>query len=399
MKLINLFLASLAACTFVSCSNDDDPSAGPQEMDAYISIAAVPQSLTKAETPGQGKENDVKKLTALVFKEDGSYYMRKDVTSDSPEENLTEITDIKVKVARPQNGVTSPTTFSVYLLANCDITDTELASLGSIDNLANLKLKDISNYQTIEEDVLPMHSERLTVGGLTPFESGGQEIKNWYVRDNASSTIESEGKEVKLYRSISRIDLIELNSKFNSTLTDASFKVKKIYLANVRNVAGVLGDEYAGEGAAYYRGAPESFDVIQKLIDNTPEGYKFDIMTFSKEYNNVELNNENKNQFTNFKSYIYANTSKGEGSYQTRLIIEGEYSAFGLTPVTKYFHIPLLDKNTGENVESNKWYQITATITGEGSDRPDEILDNAYISFEVSVAPWIDVKQDEDDSN
>ena len=41
MKLSNLFLASLAICTMASCSKDEDGPSVPQEMDAYLSIAAT----------------------------------------------------------------------------------------------------------------------------------------------------------------------------------------------------------------------------------------------------------------------------------------------------------------------------------------------------------------------
>lgn len=399
MKLINLFLASLVACSLVSCSNDDEPK-GPEEMDAYISIAAAPQTLTKAEgtQEGQGKENTVQKLTALIFKADGSYYMRSDVVAKS-DESVTEIKDIKVKVASPQIGTTSTTSFGVYLLANCEIADADLVGL-NINDIDNLKLKDIENYQTIEEVALPMHSAKLTVGGLTPYNSGDTPVNNWYVSDNSSTTTEGNGAKVSLYRSISRVDLVELNADFSKSSGSPSFKVKKIYLANVRNTATVVGNEYTGEGALYYRGAPETFDVIQELIDPTREGYKPALKTLIKDYGEgVILNDQNKGEFSDFKSYIYANAAAEKGSYQTRLIIEGEYSAFGLDPVTKYFHIQLKDDAANANVESNKWFKISATITGEGSDKPDEILSNANISFKITVEPWVVVEQKEDDTN
>lgn len=245
MKLINLFLASLVACSLVSCSNDDEPK-GPEEMDAYISIAAAPQTLTKAEgtQEGQGKENTVQKLTALIFKADGSYYMRSDVVAKS-DESVTEIKDIKVKVASPQIGTTSTTSFGVYLLANCEIADADLVGL-NINDIDNLKLKDIENYQTIEEVALPMHSAKLTVGGLTPYNSGDTPVNNWYVSDNSSTTTEGNGAKVSLYRSISRVDLVELNADFSKSSGSPSFKVKKIYLANVRNTATVVGNEIYG---------------------------------------------------------------------------------------------------------------------------------------------------------
>ena len=51
------------------------------------------------------------------------------------------------------------------------------------------------------------------------------------------------------------------------------------------------------------------------------------------------------------------------------------------------------------NVASNKFFKVSATITGEGSPNPDEILENACINFSIEVAPWNVVEQTEDDTN
>ncbi len=48
---------------------------------------------------------------------------------------------------------------------------------------------------------------------------------------------------------------------------------------------------------------------------------------------------------------------------------------------------------------SNKFFKVIATITGEGSPNPDEILENACINFSIEVAPWEVIEQTEDDTN
>ena len=91
---------------------------------------------------------------------------------------------------------------------------------------------------------------------------------------------------------------------------------------------------------------------------------------------------------------------QGEGgAYQTRLIIAGNYYDGNQNKGTRYFHIPLKLVNPAGNVASNKFFKITATITGEGSPNPDEILENACINFNIEVADWEVVNQTEEDTN
>ena len=118
-----------------------------------------------------------------------------------------------------------------------------------------------------------------------------------------------------------------------------------------------------------------------------------------------------------FDKYINANspesimgipfTANGDGSYskeeggayQTRLIIAGNYYDGNQSKGTRYFHIPLKLVGDAGNVASNKFFKVSATITGEGSPNPDEILENACINFSIEVAPWNVVEQTEDDTN
>ena len=83
----------------------------------------------------------------------------------------------------------------------------------------------------------------------------------------------------------------------------------------------------------------------------------------------------------------------------TRLLITGTLKDNGRDLGRKYFHIPLKLKDNVGNVMSNKFFKVIATITGEGSPNPDEILENACINFSIEVAPWEVIEQTEDDTN
>ena len=190
------------------------------------------------------------------------------------------------------------------------------------------------------------------------------------------------------------------------------FDVTSVFLANVRANASVMGEENTGAG--FYRGAPESFDEHQFLIALNSTVDEALVATYSDRSLTTA-----GNALTgwDFDKYINANspesimgipfTANGDGSYskeeggayQTRLIIAGNYYDGNQSKGTRYFHIPLKLVGDAGNVASNKFFKVSATITGEGSPNPDEILENACINFSIEVAPWNVVEQTEDDTN
>lgn len=426
MKLRNLFLASLAVCTMASCSKDDDGISGPQEVDAYLSFASTTDVMTKASSDGgtdagTGKEAKIQSLTAYVFDESGKYVISKHVSLpgettdfsgedfDAKDGSITTIKAIHVKVAKPTGSVTtSATKFQVLLLANMN----ELAP-ADLDALKNEKTAAITTFNGIGQSYLPMHSGVLTVTGLTPVGETADGTKihylNWY-KDNSSCVVSDtptdgthiatapEGAEdVLLTRSISRVQFTSLKSNFTGQYAGVTFEIDSIYLANVRNNATVMGRE--DTKAAYFRGGPKEFAVIQHLIDPTAtvEG------AFAKQYSSLVLSNaggELNATTLGFDKYINANQPVyAENGYLTRLLITGTLKDNGRDLGKKYFHIPLKLVGDAGNVESNKFFKITATITGEGSPNPDEILENACINFSIEVAPWEVIDQTEDDTN
>ena len=411
MKLRNLFLASLAICTMASCSKDEDGPSIPQEVDAYLSIAAASELNTKATEVGKDKENVVNTLTAYVFTNDdaATYVIHKTVnatdagaitTGEGELKSLTAITGIHVKVAAPVgSATTSATSFKVVLLAN--------TSLGAVSNLATLETKttdDITRFETIGKFYLPMHSDVLTISGITPY-TDTEHIQNWYKdasscatqtsADASTTAAPSAAQTIKLFRSIARVQIESLAANFSGQYTGATFEIDSIFLANVRANATVMGKE--NTTAAFYRGAPTTFEVIQHLVEPTSDAVK---SVYLKEYATA-LSVSNSTPVTtgiDFSKYINANEiGLAAGfNYQTRVILAGKIK-IGDVSKYKYFHIPLADG--GKNVESNKIYKITATITGEGNDKVDEILDNACINFKIVVEPWTVVNQEEDDVN
>ena len=427
MKLRNLFLASLAVCTMASCSKDDDGISGPQEVDAYLSFASTTDVMTKASIDGgtdagTDKEAKIQSLTAYVFDESGKYVISKHVSLpdgttessgedfDAKDGSITTIKAIHVKVAKPTGSATiSATKFQVLLLANMN----ELAP-ADLDALKNEKTAAKTTFNEIGKSYLPMHSDVLTVTGLTPVKEETDGIKthhlNWY-KDNSScvvsdtptdgthvTTVPDGVGKVTMTRSISRVQFTSLKSNFTAQYAGVTFEIDSIYLANVRNNATVMGEE--NTEADYFRGGPVEFAVIQGLID--PEATVD--ASFAKRYETpLVLPNESGElnaTALGFDKYINANQPEyAERGYLTRLLITGTLMDGDRELGKKYFHIPLKLVDDAGNVASNRFFKISATITGEGSPNPDEILENACINFNIEVADWKVVNQTEEDTN
>ena len=449
MKLRNLFLASLAVCTMASCSKDDDGISGLQEVDAYLSFASTTDVMTKAsdagvDDAGNGKEAKIQSLTAYVFdtSTDNKYVISKhvslegsgtlgedyNVTGEGENQSITSIKAIHVKVAKPATeGGNSSTTFKVVLLANTE-------HYNDVTQLADLKGKttqDIEslNAEKVGNSYLPMHSLELTVGGLKP-SSDTKHFMNWYNGASSCTSVLATGKgdhkgddpttgvtKVTMTRSIARVQLVSLNANF-SALESAGktikFDVTSVFLANVRVNASVMGEE--NTEAAFYRGAPESFDELQFLIALNNSTVDEELKAAYSDKSLTTAGDPLTNW--NFDKYINANSpasikgipftangngtyakGEGDGAYQTRLIIAGNYYDGNQSKGTRYFHIPLKLVGDVGNVASNKFFKISATITGEGSPNPDEILENACINFNIEVDDWKVVNQTEEDTN
>lgn len=424
MKLRNLILGSLVACTLASCSKDDEGGAGtPQDMDAYLSIAAVSSDLgTKASSAGNDetgelKERVVNTLTAFVFSEDGKFVISKKVSADDAgvitetvgtEKSVSAITGIHVKVKGVSTpGATTDTKFKVVLVANMDV------KASSLTDLEATTTPDIKDIGAIGTSYLPMSSIVLTIENIKPVQATesltGQHTMNWYNGGNlpvystgtdASSVPAGVTNKVVLTRAISRVQIESLQTAFIDQYADASFTVDSIYLVNLRATETIMGKENTTAG--YYRGGLADYSVLDKLINPNSTAVT-GTSTFWKKYtaDNVLSGTSNKS-FADFKSYMYVNeASDANGQTLTRLIIAGDLKLKnGQEMGRKYFHIPLKDIVGGSNnVANNKIYKIIATITGEGNPDPDRILENACINFTVKVDNWKVVNQTEDDVN
>lgn len=462
MKFKHLLLASLAVCSFASCSDDD----GPKEIvykdfDARVSISAVPMNeITKSSEVTDGddekgtiNEQFVKTLTAYVFNAADDSYAGMGTATATDDRSVDRIENILVKVKAEKAGDISTTSkFKVVLLANVTPTSTPatLSDLNFFTGIADYSFEEVKDGTSR----LPMGSTVFEIGSL----AAGTEYNNWVQKGTSSSIVYTEnssekilkpnensvagvipGDEYKvddndriaLTRYVARVQLESLGAKFTNGNEGAEFKLKKVHLANVSNASKFLGPDFqhvigAGDEGVYdqekafvrgnfdykrsdfYLAAGAKSDALTKEYTNglsitNSKNIIFDDATIEKTGSSVAM------EMAQFYAFELDGFKIGEdvetkaevatSDIYTSLILEGEWTNAGVAGATRFFRISIKHDSNTFGVKRNYIYKVNATLTGEGTPNPDESMLNAFVSFSIHVEDWKVKKQVDDDVN
>lgn len=306
MKLRHLLLASFAACTFASCSDDSSngieiPEENYQMIDANISLTAtaldgIQTKAVDAEENGSDKEQFINELTAYLFYVDNGeedaykFAAMKTVTSDGTN-SVKTIEDIVVKVKATAPDELSDTQLAVVFLANTKLTtppskleDVKVAQLESLVDFTQVHPAQGAGMQTY----VPMFSQIVTIGRGEHKLLAGTIHDNW-VKGSASPSIiytnnaavgaahkEIEKKsgaegwtektsfydpanipdedKIPLTRHVARVQLQAIDCDFKNNYADASFELTDVYIANASNTSLIYADAepYSLDNAAAY---------------------------------------------------------------------------------------------------------------------------------------------------
>ena len=427
MKLRNLILAGLAACTMVSCSKDeavDIYANGP--IDASLSFGAVPALETKAagyddDDAGMLNEANVKNLDVYIFKNETLHvYKRYSVSSGTANLLTTDfaIKDLTVKIGKEKEE------FAMYLVANCDALNvTSLSAFEAASIGANITTYALGGY-------MPMVSAKqaFTSDKLEPLhnEATGKYAENW-INNGGSVTPEIGNSHealtkptttpIQITRQISRIQVESLTVKFTEGVS-GSFTLNRLSLVNVPNGVTVSG---AGElpWVKTYQGG--KFAVKDKEIlsgaDKTNGNYIGYLTGLNNQLTKAYESGHEDGDFEvvdKFYAYTYPNNSQlvaktvpdvtEAKNYQTILLVSGIYKVSATDQGSeKHFRVPIetpaASGGVTKEIKPNHIYKVTLTITGQGSTNEDEYEYNAHISAKITVAPWKVVNQTEEDLN
>lgn len=411
MKLKNLVFGLMAAVAFTACSDNDDYQL-KGDVDASISFGVSADLTTKADPNAKDWEANIKELTAIVFDMDGKLVAIQKQVPAAGQATVDTVKHIKVKIADYTPGNVSTTQFQIVLVANAH---EQVKGVTSLANFKKLTTLGIANYNfnaaADAKPNLPMASQIMTISGLKKSEDG---VENWvdggtgpvkYGDHDAETAFPADCGLVNMIRLVSRVELVSLSTDFKGTYAGATFVLDSVYLVNVRNtslfasygsISTAAPYKFDHKTATFQRGGPATFEVIDQLIN--PAG---DLVGILGDKYGVNLKtNTYPGAKEEFVAYMFEN-QKQTGNYSTRLYLSGELIlANNVSKGTKYYSIELDDSEEKYPfVTANTVYKINATITGEGSDKPDEPLKNACIAAKVVVLPWNVVNQIEDDVN
>lgn len=401
MKLQNLIYATMVACAFSACSNDDDPNIPDPalELDATLTVAfssvgnngSTLKSLTKAD---DNQYNNIGKIGIAVFNTgamspsmaDGALiaYAERDNSNTADTTACISVKSGGIKVLVVANPTVdmfrSYKDYDGYLTAISD------ASIDENDLLMSSKVYDI---------IVAKGRNTIAYNASTVFGD-----------DNAGNTILNEN--IKVYRNVARVEVpkITLNprSGFGKESQYAKFTLKSIYVSNVRSGVSVFGK--ANDFWCPVVNGTSSLIEGDDIYANQGTYAKY-IKLFTSD-NEIDYSNAPaEKKLTDARIFVYDNSSISTITEPkddaTLLVIRGdyEYRAVGGGEVIKstdaYWTTVInnTDPVSGDagfpshcGVLRNVKYLLNVTITGPGSGTEDPESSAASLTSKIEVVPW-----------
>lgn len=415
MKLQNLLYATMVACAFSACSNDDDPSIPDPalEMDAtltalYNTVGDAGSSLKSTKTNDDAQFNTINRIAIAVFNRGamgnvmttGALIAYKDL--DNPTGNTTP------SISAKSGDV------SVLVIANpvANMFD----GLGTLDAFLE-KIDD----RAINSSELLMSSRVYDVTLAK-----GDNIMSSNSNDATGDTkLVASSETVKLYRNVARVEVpkITVNPRdgFGKN-KGATFTLKSIFIANVRTSVRVGGQSGS---VADILSAKTAWCVVANtdgnlsgIADPAPASpYLKDLSAAN--INVVYTNTPVEKSLTDANGvqiFVYDNASNAQiaatkdDNKATLLVIKGNYkykteTGSEITSTDAYWTVPINNETATSadkdfkphyGVLRNVKYIINPTITGPGSGTVTPESTGANLSAKVEVMNWGEVELNPD---
>lgn len=408
MKLRNLMYATMIACAFASCSNDDvvpAPDQGGVNNDGTtLSLQIEAPALTKAD------DVQINSLSMLVFDINGQL----EAIGKKEGEYTTEQVTVK--------GGTK----KVMVLANVGLP--EAVKLGAAYEAVIAALNKDFNAEDATEitDNLTM-SSKLYEGVEVAIEKrnmlGYSDKEIAEAGGVAVGGVADAKEKVKLYRNVAKIVLTSIKTKeyYGDNEGIIAYKEPKLQATSVFLLQGskktllYSTDEYSvtemsDEGflfgkAGYVSAEGDKYTLASYSEDDVYEGYNFDVTDWEDITGTVSTPN------TTF--YAYENTSE---KYQTLLVVAGTFSYKNAND--EYVDVPdryytvaigadnavfsetaksMLAKRSVDDpngVYRNLEYKVNLTVVGPGYKTPTGGSDPTTLEAQVEVVAYGEVTQD-----
>lgn len=363
MKLRNLLYATMIACAFASCSNDDDPiidNGGGNETpnaEATLEVKIATPAITKAgET-----DKTISSLAVLVFDVKTGLLESKGVDEAGKTEDITTSVVAKKITAGAK---------SVLVLANVA---NKVNGYTVATKYADV-LADFKNFEDEVDGKLSMNSGVYDVdiqAGVTNYLGYTEEQAKEYEGHYLS---QAKGKTVKLYRNVAKIVLNKVLVTADPVkYKDATLDIENVFILHANKTTKLVG----AEGASWGTTMPTSLNYLNGAENKVYVGWAdymkdFDAnkiiqkyLTDSKVYDyasvfSLDLSAEGINGQTPWEpttgnsSYVYENTST---DIYTLLVVQGKFKYGEVqNPESRYYSVAIgKDGITGINKEDGTY--------------------------------------------
>lgn len=410
MKFKSYVFAAMAFLAFTACSNDDEPGKDDPALNApnaTLSIATKFEG-TKAEA-SEDYTASIYSLYAAVFNNEagannGKLLTSGYVTVDGDGNFPSELTDLETKAIQVK----------VIIVAN--IPENTFAGESTLNGF-NKRL--LALEKRIETFVMS--------SDVQTFSLKAGKNKAGY-GPSQETTTETEGfnsvknDEIVLYRTWANVKLrsLKLNIPVDAgpsteSISSASFKIKSIFLANVKatskyffNGSGPWGIiENTADNVTYYAG--ESADETGEYKTNTNTtlepafSAQFNDETMAVVENGNTISLEKMNNFYITENLFTEATANSKD--KTLLIVKGDLTHIinGEKATFEDRYYTVVVNNIGESTGFTHWgvkrnykYQINLTIKGTGSNTPYDKDKGSSLDINIEVSPWNVVNQNPD---
>ena len=405
MKLQNLIYATMVACAFSACSNDDDPNIPDPalELDATFTTAFAPvsnsgSSLKSSTKSSDDSFNNVKRIGIAVFNNGamGDAMASGTLLSYMERENADK-SDTTACVAAKSGAV------SVFVVAN--------PAPGMFNNITTLSefLNQIDNANIDSENLLmssKVYELSLKAGRNVMVDN----LKNSVFKDNTTSAELIGSENIKVYRNVARVEVptISVNPREGfGKGKGATFTLSKVFVANVRSgvrVGGIYGGTGLFDAGVAWCSVVDQASAL--TVASNTENDKVYSKEISKEVKYSAGNNTVSEAIDDVQFFVYDNASATVFgtpiTEATLLVLKGSYSyvtdaGSTVTVNNAYWTVAInnsLENTSGKDfpahcgVLRNVKYVMNVTITGPGNGTIDPDSNAASLTSKIEVVNW-----------
>ncbi|WP_462362413.1 fimbrial protein [Parabacteroides johnsonii] len=420
MKLRNLMYATMIACAFASCSNDDVPTPDNGNPDAQGGTSLTVKFDKAADTKAAG---DITSLSMLVFDADGKLeVVGTKATTPAVEEGSDAVAHAVLTAGVKEVALIANYTVSADLKGK---TKTEVFAVLNKTFDSELEADAALTMNSKIYTGVVVAAEKKNVFGFATAPSGYVNVEGLTGTDLTSP--------VKLYRNVAKVVLNKISARVTTNqdkpkYSDPQLELKEIFILQGHKKTNLMGEnwgQYAttnvdDEWYSAYAHTDEwtEKDDLYTLVENptvpedTPSWIKTTITGTVTTLNAYETANS---------FYVYENTDLDN---RTLLVVKGDFSykisdTGRKTESNRYYTIALgkdFDVATSDgNVASelltlrgvtagdngkynglyrNLQYNLTLTVTGPGYQTPGGGGDPTTLDVQCVVVPFGQVNQD-----